>query len=319
MNDLIPTGAKVRKEIWEYLSHSSLGLRLIEIASDIAHGNYTMPSSSVVCSQAAGCPHPLNFLANGEGPSESPLGITSYLPAGFAMKNVFTGSNFGALSSLAAAKSSAHGSTDQELRGFNSVGARGLAVLLGPWTDYCLWCWSRFPDSKTQPTLILGKDNSTLAEENVVSGVDWGAQQIVDTAKVTLAQDKSTQRLFGTMEGLAATKNVTLQEYIAQERIIVVNVWPWFRCGTESSGDQGVHANFGKVPAVHSFLTELARALQPQKVVCTGSWSWYSTRRPFVDEWITRSVRLAGSPALIRSTLHPSARFWNEADLLRIT
>lgn len=291
-NQPILVPATARQDVWSFVSRHHP--RLIDDVARLVAGQPTSPRHDKPKCQLCNCnqcPSPINYLVNAADPRSFPHGLTSsgkLLPAGYLLAGsgtclsgllpstpVFNGCNFDLLADLAKQKNGpglGAASADQ-LRGFGLGGQAGLAILLGPWADFCLWCWSEHEDSKRDPTLIFGKDNSPFSEETVLSGHDWGVEQVIDTARIKGAKDKSTQRLFGAIAEKASKKGKSLVEYVGEERILVCNAWPWFRCGQEASGDYGIHKDVSNVPEVRRYLTTLLICLNPRKSILLGSWA----------------------------------------------
>src|ERR1035438_10370968 len=261
----------MRSTIWTYTS--PLFPCLIDLARDIARGIDPHPSNGGVSLSAwarrscpyshhARCPSPINYLTNGEDPKNLPplnvMGLAGRLAGSPPTR--FVPCDFDSLSNLACSKANRRGSwTNEQLRGFNLDSASGLAILLGPWSDFCLWCWAQNPSlgESEQPILILSKDNDTLPAKTISPTQDWGVDQVEDVAKISSASDPSTQNLFGTLADCALNQPVgtydskpssggerlKLQQFIAAKRIFIYNVWPWFRCGDSSSGVEGIHSD----------------------------------------------------------------------------
>ena len=236
--------------------------------------------------------------------------------------------------------------TCEQLRGFNTGGKKGLSIMFSPWTDFCLWRWARFPahgeakpligelgdewsrarfpasGETERPILILGKDTDIFAEQAISAAQDWGEDQVEDVKRIWGASDPSTQNLFGTLTNHALSRRLdavgnkpasigemdALQRFIATERVFIYNVWPWFRCGVQSRGDQGIHSDFSKVPYLWHELDRLIDYLKPRKIAALGCWSW-DTALSAPDEWLRkRSTRLSGfPPGDIDVFRHPSA------------
>ena len=288
------------------------------------------------------CPKPINYLANGEDPNLSPLdvmGLAGRLfsgPASLPALNAIFGwnpCNFASLSIFASNKANRPSNwTNEQFRGFNLNSLSGLSILLGPWSDFCLWCWAQYPHlgEGAQPRLVLGKDNDTFANQSICPANDWGQDQVRDVEKIWGATDPSTRNLFGTLAnhalkrplgtagGSPASKDEldTLQKFIAQERIFIYNVWPWFRCGKRSTGDDGIHSDFSRVPCLWHWVDSLISCLKPSKIAALGSWS-YDTGLLAPDAWLRgRSAILRGFPPgnhgssspTIDVFRHPSAR-----------
>lgn len=326
-----------RRNIWEYLSK-------LEFAclKDVARTQAVAGESGAVkqkCQLCVGqkCPQPINLLTNATCFTDAPHGLAGELPPGYKLAGalsclnnlptgtpVFNGCNFGVLQQLAEAKQGAPlaNPASHELRGFGLKRPLGLAILLGPWADYCLWCWSQHPQlgDGVSPILMLGKDNSCFADESVTSGTDWGAEQVHDTAQIRKASDKSSRVLFGAVATTAERlpTPMRIEEFIAARRILVCNVWPWFRCGLSASGNTGIHSDFAKVPLVRDFAQGLVSCLSPSQIACLGSWTDpNSTRRP--EQWVRSELlglSASSSAPQIKVFPHPSASTWKskEAD-----
>lgn len=330
-----------RQEVWDYLKDSQFRC-LIEIAKlqAQAEGGSKAGQARKRCQLCVGqkCPQPMNFLLNATPPEKAPAGLAGQLPEGFQLAGaltclkgipagtpVFNGCNFEVLQKLAEVK---HGETlsnpaPDQLRGFGLHSSLGLSILLGPWADYCLWCWSQHPSlgEGVPPTVIFGKDNSCFADETITAGKDWGAEQVHDTAKISSASgkpsDKSSRVLFGAIKSVAAESfKLTIEEFIARKRILVCNVWPWFRCGLSSSGDAGIHSDFSTVKLVTEFAQGLVGCLTPAKVGCLGSWTAPNASKDS-ERWVRKE--LLGLPVSSASPKiavfpHPSASTWKSSE-----
>ncbi|MEI6076061.1 MAG: hypothetical protein WCS94_10830 [Verrucomicrobiota bacterium] len=302
----------MRTQIWDYL-HNNYRC-LIAVAEEIAigvdphtsHGGIALSGlMNKACPNCGDkrCPQPINYLANCASPSV----YKSWQPSG-SFK--FNPCDFHALRPLAMVKG-APGfipKTNADFCGFNTGGTQGLSILLGPWSDYCLWCWSQYPQhyKNTKPILILGKDNDTFAAQTICAGQDWGVEQVNDTAKIGKAADISTQRLFGAIEEQAAMSNMTVSEFIAAKRIFIYNIWPWFRCGNKSTGDDGIHSNFCRVPCLWHWLNMLIKCLNPHKIASLGGWSWDDALH--APDALMRSMLPTAFPGAIEVFRHPSSR-----------
>lgn len=331
------TTPNYRNQVWDYLPASKFAC-LIKMAqgqtaaTEISSREKEAPKANCQTCSSQTCPQPINFLVNAVPSAAAPFGLAGELPAGYklhgsgsclqkipASSPIFNGCNFSALQELADAKNGTplFNPTLGQLRGFapTSNPPPGLAILLGPWADYCLWCWSQHPQlgKDVAPILIFGKDNSCLSDEVVDASVDWGAQQVHDTAQIKNASDKSSKVLFGAIQEAAEAQKASVVEYIAEKRILVCNIWPWFRCGQESSGDTVMHGDFSEVPSVSQFAADLVNCLKPRKIACLGSWSYRdNTAKP--DDWMKSSM-LNGCEGASHATIdvfrHPSAGQWH--------
>jgi hypothetical protein len=210
--------------------------------------------------------------------------------------------------------------TNDQLRGFNLGDLSGLSILFGPWSDFCLWCWTLHPNLQENdgPTLILAKDNDTFFAQTISPAQDWGEAQVVDTAKIWGASDLSTQNLFGDLANRALNRRVgtkgnvpasqseldALQKFIAAKRIFIYNVWPWFRCGKLSSNNHGIHNDLSKVPCLWHWVDALLGYLKPTRIAALGGWS-YDTALPAPDAWLRR--RLGSFTGLIDVFRHPGS------------
>ena len=162
------------------------------------------------------------------------------------------------------------------------------------------------PESK--PTLIFGKDYYSLSHEYVLPGEEWGLNRMLECNNYdrgfspnicqtpfwnclafwgslspiipsvilpTLGTiDQSTRNLFTAVNSAAASHKMSLETFIGRKRILVYNVWPWFRCGQITSGNSGIHSNPNRVPAVVSTLRSMVNALNPERIATLGSWSY---------------------------------------------
>lgn len=330
-----------RQKVWDYLKDSQFRC-LIEIVKlqAQAEGGSKAGQTRKRCQLCVGqkCPQPINFLLNATPHEDAAMGLAGQLPEGFQLAGaltclngirpsarVFNGCNFEVLQELAVAKNGASlGSpTPDQLRGFGLHSPLGLSILLGPWADYCLWCWSMHPScgDGVPPTVIFGKDNSCFADETITVGKDWGVDQVHDTARISSASDKpsdkSSRVLFGAIKSVAAgSSNLSIEEFIARKRILVCNVWPWFRCGLSSSGDTGVHSDFAKVQLVWEFAQALVSCLTPAKVACLGGWTDPNTSK-VPEQWVRKE--LLGLPVSSNSPKidvfpHPSASTWKSSE-----
>ena len=328
----------MRSTIWTYTSHRFPCLT--NLAKDIACGIDPHPSHGEVRLSAltdkscpnsnTDCPKPINYFANGEDPNLSPLkfmGLAGRLAGSpWGLPTRFVPCNFSSLSVLACNKANRAGSwTSEQLRGFNLNSASGVAILLGPWSDFCLWCWARFPalNETEQPILILSKDNDTFPVPTFSAARDWGEDQVQDVKKIWGASDRSTQNLFGTLTDCAFNwplgkvgrkpaspgEQLALQEYIAAKRIFIYNVWPWFRCGSRSIGDDGIHSDLSTIPCLWYWLRLLVDCLNPRKIAALGAWSWDPPLSS--PDARLRSMLLSLFPGNIDVFLHPSA--WADA------
>jgi hypothetical protein len=276
-------------------------------------------SCQLACSQP--CPSPINYMVNGADPRSFPGGLGGILTRNIVGTKCasprcsggppvvrFNGCDFGSLGSLATAKYGLHGTgtiTPQQLRGFlpnppsELQELPGLAILFSPWTDFCLLCWAMFPESQSHPTLIFAKDYYPLACCDVCAGVDWGVQNLwpyssslrpsptfASLRAVASSTDKSTKNLFGAIDARAASRGLSLEEYIGRNRIVIFNVSPWFRCGTVSSDGDGIHSNLGSVHQVTLLLSSLAGPiLSPSKIAALGGWAGTVSSRS-VNRWL---------------------------------
>ena len=270
-----------------------------------------------VCGSAR-CPKPINYLANGDNIARletSPLfkedirGIMSAPPRGLVWRppgrpRVFSGCNFDVLDQLADAKASPNllpTKTCEQLRGFNTQGKKGLSILFSPWTDFCLWCWALYDavasrDEARQhlkPIFVLGKDYFPLSWDYISGNEDWGVSRTLDIL-IRQNSDTSTTNLFGSINQLAAGFGMTLVEFIGWKRIFVYNVWPWFRCGQDTSGNSGVHSNIAGVPGIVHWLHELRGALTPRKIATLGDWAYKN--KPS-NTWFIGAFLLSPPPA----------------------
>jgi hypothetical protein len=284
------------------------------LAEEIAHGVDPHPSHGGIslsgltdkgCQNCADkkCPQPINYLANCASPSV----YKSWLHSG-SFK--FNPCDFHSLAPLATVKGASGfiPKSIPEFCGFNTGGTQGLSILLGPWSDYCLWCWAQHPHlgKDAKPILILGKDNDTFAAQTIHAGRDWGVDQVKDTAKISMAKDRSTKRLFGVIEDKATSLGMKPDEFIAENRIFVYNIWPWFRCGNISTDVYGIHSDISRVPCLWHWLDMLIHCLEPHKIATLGGWSWDSAL--LSPDAKMRSMMSSAFPGNIEVFRHPSSR-----------
>lgn len=318
----------MRRTIWKFLRGDDVGTRLTAIAREVALGNSIPPPIHGLSSGATA----INYLANGAAPESAPFGLCSLLPGGFQLRS-FTGLNFAHLQPLAHAKSAgtvACNVSVERLCGFLTGGLAGFSILLGGWTDFCLWCWAQHEaDPEARVTLILASDNGPLATSRPIdAGVDWGCLEVVDVRRFwSLKTDKSTSRLFreiaarayGTHEALdqKLRSNPTclseFERYVGTKRILVLNVWPWFRIGHTATG-RHIHP-FNKVSEVHELVASVIAAINPHIVVTLGAWAVGNSiggLNPAPETWLKRAC---GSGRILRHSYHPSFRNWNGNDL----
>jgi hypothetical protein len=321
---------------------------LVGVARDIASGGTAGPTLTSLAQQSCticrgqACPQPINYLANAEPPAKAPKGLAGLLQAGTQITGslrclqrlpvggaVFNGCNFAVLQPLAAAKDAnlpPQGLTDRQLRGFDGTGRAGLSVVFGPWSDFCLWCWKNYP-SDSKPILILGKDNSPFAEEEVNAGQDWGAAGVMQIHDFWNA-DCSTNRLFRTIWDAAfsreplipdprtanAAQTAEFHRFIGERRIFVFNVWPWFRCGQNASGPAGIHRdNVFQLPNQPwwNILDQLIHCLAPQKIATLGNWAFdYKIDETQLLEAVLDNAFLIKSGVRVEVFRHPASKEW---------
>ncbi len=247
------------------------------------------------------CPRAINFLVNGADPADAPQGLAGLLPADYCLKGaqnlrpglsrsarLFLGCNFDALEPLAAAKGLAGQPLTEARRcGFELATPRGLALLFGPWADFCLHCWQLHPDEfrpAEGPILVLAKTFTPLAQHYVAAGEDWGARQLDGFFE---AADQATQHLFAAILAAAERSIVprpfvsltpadreTLQRFIARRRILVFHVMPWFVCGKSAVFDNAGHDRLAASELVSGWVRRLVAQLQPVKIATLGAWAW---------------------------------------------
>lgn len=324
----------MRKTIWSYVGEQYPCL--INLAADIAkgvdphssHGGKTLSqmTDKKTCELCFGqrCPNPINYLANGEAPLTAPLGLAGRLKVNIEgsctclthsppSSLIFNGCNFINLKPLAQAKGLRGSPSDEHLRGFNIPGGdTGLSILFGPWSDFCLWCWSQYPNSEAQPILILAKDYYPFSYEKAIAGTDWGVERVNEILSHK-AKDRASLKLFGAFKNKAKARFGSEQEwirYIGENRIFIYNVWPWFRCGQKTTGNSGIHSDFSKLPCLWKWVDRLIDCLRPAKIAALGSWS-YDTNLSKPDEWLRKqSSVLRHFQGHINMFRHPSAPAW---------
>ena len=175
---------------------------------------------------------------------------------------------------------------------------RDSLFLFSPWTDFCLLCWDYYDCLKKKngnlpepgnPILIFGRDYYPLSHECVEANEDWGLNRMFccNSSKPifwghygilthsTKCTDPSTFNLFKAIESAASRYPMGLEEYIGWKRILVYNVWPWFRCGQEVTGGKNIHSDFSRVPAVCDSASRIVDALKPSKIAALGEWSYW--------------------------------------------
>ena len=147
-----------------------------------------------------------------------------------------------------------------------------------------------------------------------------------DVEKITRASDHSTKNLFGAIEKRALSPKTTVSEFIAARRIFIYNIWPWFRCGQQSSGKDGIHSDFSKVPCLEHWLAMLINCFNPRKIATLGTWAFNDDahtleadiryKRPswFIKNFLKSTPAFAGHKAdspEVRQFYHPSRNnFW---------
>jgi hypothetical protein len=327
----------MRKTIWDYIQKHYPCLE--NLAKDIALGihphtshvgrpfSYFATTKCAISMPAgASCPQPINYLANGEPPGcwvtawPTPASPSPYTPVPC---------DFVSYGPLACHKGGpgftpTPGNIPQYC-GFNTGGMKGLSVLFGPWSDFCLWCWAKYPHlgEGVDPVLILGKDNYAFASGTIFNGIDNGEAQILEVARIWGASDLSTRNLFGTMANDAMGRPLThiggkpatsteldaLQTFVASRKIFIYNIWPWSRCGSSSSGPAGIHGSFGSLPCLWTWLDSLIVCLNPKKVAALGDWSYAtpSARHPTPDAFLRKYSKALKPTITVDVFRHPSA------------
>ncbi|MEQ2007760.1 MAG: hypothetical protein ABMA26_13270 [Limisphaerales bacterium] len=211
----------------------------------------------------------------------------------------------------------------------------GLSVMFGTWTDFCLNCWAQYPtdyDGKEGPILILAPDHGPLDDPlaPVLPGVDWGVTGLNLFYQST---DPSTVNLFGAIYSAAGApappcgrcflgeEQLLLERFIARKRILVVNVWPWFRSGKSATDSASIHGSFSKVRTIPTWVNQLVQCLNPDRIGTLGGWAYdgnatalHTAIRTGVPSWFINlflsGSRFDGLPAShphIRQFYHPAA------------
>ena len=303
-----------RHRIWSFVHDNFPCLEVL--ARDIAHGG-SAPTA------LPGYP-PLNYLTNGESPASAPLGLAG----------LFVGSPpFSIARPLAPPlppklQPCKRGNLD----GFHAVSPVGLSVLFGTWTDFCLNCWAQHPTAHAGsegPILILAPDHGPLDDPlaPVLPGVDWG---VTELNRFYHSTDRSTVNLFGAIASAAGTtarsgcvfnggQQQALEQFIARRRILVFNVWPWFRSGTGATASASIHSNLASVLTIPLWVSDLVQCLNPERIGTLGDWAYDSpaalkgaiaSHAPswFIREFLsgTKFSRQAAHQPEIRQFYHPS-------------
>jgi hypothetical protein len=325
-------GVMPRKLIWEYLQQPTQkhwGSRLIQLVRGIAEAPNPPPALKRFN------PSAINYLANGEDWNRDPQGLAGRLPMGTVLTHAgFTGINWGTLKPLMDAKVAPvkfTSPTPEQLCGFVGTqerdGLAGLSILLSGWTDFCLYCWAMHPSATdVAPRLVLSSDYytlcDTLAGQPICSGIDFGVADVWRTrmywSRDPKDRDVSTPNLFSAIASkangkiclpttpLTGCELVELERYIARNKLLVINVWPWFRVGNGSTSSTNIHADFGKVVQVGDpvvgLVARLSGILTPGCIATLGSrFGTVGSGTP--EPWLAEA--LPGKP--IELFYHPSA------------
>ena len=256
------SNAAMRTTIWNFLQNQCQcphGPGLISLATEIAQGNTTPPP-------LRGTPGPsaINYLTNAEPPKTAPWGLAG-IP-GFTSVSL-ANPPFGQFASWAAAKTALPSLPvvppawqDWQDCGFLTGGKAGLSILFGGWSDFCLYCWAKYPASNgVRPTLILGKDNDALAAvtRQPIPHHDWGTEEAGDVQTFwNPARDRSTRNLFSAIAGKAGGAGSPLtgpspqfEPYIGSKRLFVFNaVGSAGECKSEKSSLRAASARFRSRP-----------------------------------------------------------------------
>lgn len=290
---------------------------------------------------------PINYLANASASGiltlaegRQVIGIQTPQAKEASKSEIFDGVNSEVLRPLAETKHSGAllPLTDSKLRGFGLSTPLGLSFLLSPWTDFCLLCWDYYDrtaadDSGVTPSrssrLILGKDYYPLSHEAVFSQqFDWPVNGMMDC---NLGNKKfwnfygvppshvphhnpSTKKLFDALTKAAfhsTDGKLSMEQWIGRERILVYNVWPWFRSGTSTIGSHGIHGYFNKVPCLVEWLCRIIDIIKPAKIAALGEWS-YETENQNPDDWLRKNMLNLATHRVpdVDVFYHPSARDW---------
>ncbi len=292
---------------------------------------------------------PINYLANAVssgiltlGECRRVIGIETAQAKTATANEIFDGVNFRPLLPLAEAKNGSVSSplTDSELRGFGLNSALGLSYLLSPWTDFCLLCWDYYDrtvgaDSEValskSSRLILGKDYYPLSHEAVLSRQnDWPINGMMDCnlgnnefwnsygvpPTHVPHHNPSTRNLFDALAEAASHSTggkLSMEQWIGRERILVYNVWPWFRSGTSTIGSHGIHDYFNKVPCLVEWLCRIIDIIKPDKIATLGEWG-YENRDQNPDDWLRKNMLNLATHRVpdVDVFYHPSAGGWNK-------
>ena len=312
-----------RNRIWKFVGANFPCLEVL--AREIAFGNVLPPPLPAF--------PPLNFLANGKPPATAPLGLGGFLTGPPTVCAILK-------PALAALKGG-------NPAGFCAAIPMGLSIMFGTWTDYCLGCWAKYPrpDGKgDRPILILSPDHGQLCDLSapVLPGVDWGVAEL--GRKFYASKDPSTKNLFGSIYTasskpgihpncawpLTAAQRFDLEEFIARKRILVFNVWPWFRSGAHATGSKNIHGSLAFPPIV-KWVNDVVNCLVPDRIGTLGTWAYNSDAGSLTDDigakartgtaaqsWFIRNflprTRFKGDTAdqpQIRQFYHPALRrYW---------
>lgn len=206
--------------------------------------------------------------------------------------------------------------------------------MFGTWTDFCLNAWAQYPRrriDKAGPILILAPDHGPLDDPKapVLPGVDWG---VTELNRFYHSTDHSTVNLFGAIAAAAGTTSPSgcvfnggqqqaLEQFIARRRILIFNVWPWFRSGTKATASASIHGNLASVTTIPLWVSDLVQCLNPDRIGTLGAWAYNGNpaalhtaicrKKPswFIKRIIGRT-KFAGLPAScdhIRQFYHPAA------------
>jgi hypothetical protein len=124
---------------------------------------------------------------------------------------------------------------------------------------------------------------------------DWGENEL---DKFYRSSDPSTKNLFQAIHDAAPSPTTAstpailfssspasesdklerdkLEMFIAEKRVFIYNVWPWFRCAGAgaATGSVGIHSTLHFVPEVVKWLSDLVACLKPAKIATLGAWAY---------------------------------------------